>query len=44
MWNNLSDEARKKWIALCQKFNEVGPDDEYKPEYVRDSLYTPLLS
>ncbi|KAI0701579.1 hypothetical protein C8Q76DRAFT_802566 [Earliella scabrosa] len=32
MWENLSDEARKKWIALCHKFNEVGPDDEYKPE------------
>ena len=34
MWNDLSDEARKKWIALCHKFNEVGPDDEYKPEQV----------
>ena len=32
MWNDLSDDAKKKWIALCQKFNEVGPDDEYKPE------------
>ncbi|KAI0710651.1 hypothetical protein C8Q76DRAFT_798195 [Earliella scabrosa] len=32
LWEELSDEARKKWIALCNKFNEVGPDDEYKSE------------